>query len=103
MPDGAKSAAETVALDDFVADSATFLRRVQQGDRLVVRDSHGILAELSPPSPAEDEDRTRREAMAQRRGLGALRGQIWTAPDFDELPEDILRAFEGDDDGRPLR
>ncbi|MDX2145575.1 MAG: type II toxin-antitoxin system prevent-host-death family antitoxin [Rhodospirillaceae bacterium] len=31
------------------------------------------------------------------RPLGIARGQIWMAPDFDELPEDIQRAFEGED------
>lgn len=28
--------------------------------------------------------------------FGALRGQIWMAPDFDETPEEILEDFYGD-------
>ena len=27
---------------------------------------------------------------------GRLAGKIWIAPDFDETPEDIIAAFEGD-------
>ena len=27
---------------------------------------------------------------------GDLKGQIWIAPDFDETPDEVIRAFEGD-------
>ena len=27
---------------------------------------------------------------------GDLKGQIWIAPDFDETPEEVIKAFEGD-------
>lgn len=30
------------------------------------------------------------------RKLGDLKGQIWIAPDFDETPEEVIKAFEGD-------
>jgi prevent-host-death family protein len=33
-----------------------------------------------------------------RRVPGAWKGKVWMAPDFDELPPDLLAAFEGDDD-----
>lgn len=33
---------------------------------------------------------------SQPRPRGLLRGQIWIAPDFDELPEDIAAAFRGE-------
>jgi prevent-host-death family protein len=29
-----------------------------------------------------------------RRQAGAYRGQMWIAPDFDELPADVLAGFE---------
>ncbi|MDE2991436.1 MAG: type II toxin-antitoxin system prevent-host-death family antitoxin [Chloroflexota bacterium] len=32
----------------------------------------------------------------KRRIPGDLKGQIWIAPDFDETPEEVIRAFEGD-------
>ena len=28
-----------------------------------------------------------------RRKLGALKGQIWMAPDFDETPQEIIDSF----------
>jgi prevent-host-death family protein len=30
------------------------------------------------------------------RKFGAWRGRVWTAPDFDELPEEIAAAFRGE-------
>ena len=36
----------------------------------------------------------RREKRPRR--LGDLKGQIWIAPDFDETPEEVIKAFEGD-------
>ena len=30
------------------------------------------------------------------RRAGDLKGQIWIAPDFDETPEEVIKAFEGD-------
>lgn len=30
------------------------------------------------------------------RRLGALRGEIWVAEDFDETPEEIIAQFEGE-------
>ncbi len=35
-----------------------------------------------------------------RRTPGRLAGKLWIADDFDETPEDILAAFEGDLDVR---
>ena len=32
----------------------------------------------------------------QPRKPGRLAGHIWIAPDFDDTPEDIIAAFEGD-------
>ena len=29
------------------------------------------------------------------RKLGALKGKIWIAPDFDETPPDLIQDFEG--------
>jgi prevent-host-death family protein len=34
-------------------------------------------------------------ALPRKSLFGVLKGQIWMADDFDELPEDILRDFEG--------
>lgn len=38
-------------------------------------------------------------AARKLRVLGALKGKIWIADDFDDpLPDDLQRAFEGEDD-----
>ena len=34
-------------------------------------------------------------AEQERRPFGLLKGRIWTAPDFDDTPQDIIDAFEG--------
>lgn len=31
-----------------------------------------------------------------KRKPGAWKGKVWISPDFDELPEDILAAFDGE-------
>lgn len=31
------------------------------------------------------------------RKFGGWKGRVWMADDFDDLPEDLLAAFEGDD------
>lgn len=39
------------------------------------------------------------EERPKDRKPGSAKGEVWMAPDFDDpLPEDILRAFEGEDD-----
>jgi len=43
------------------------------------------VADLHPPSPPKPRERL----------IGAMRGQIWMAPDFDTWPDDILDLMEG--------
>jgi antitoxin (DNA-binding transcriptional repressor) of toxin-antitoxin stability system len=38
------------------------------------------------------------EKSLPERRPGAWKGRVWMAPDFDETPEDIVRAFEGEED-----
>ena len=46
------------------------------------------MTEASKSAPDPRTPRTRKP--------GRLAGKLWIAPDFDETPEDILAAFEGD-------
>jgi hypothetical protein len=46
-----------------------------------------VLAEVGPP----------RQAERDARRPGALRGGIQIAPDFDQLPDDVLAAMEGEE------
>lgn len=60
--------------------------RAAQGEEIVIARAGRPVARLVALA-------TRR----QPRKLGLYNGQIWIAPDFDELPEDIQAAFEGRD------
>jgi prevent-host-death family protein len=41
-------------------------------------------------------------ALPRKSMFGVLKGQIWMADDFDELPEEILKDFEDGHPGDPL-
>ncbi len=63
------------------------LDRVANGEELVLGKAGKPMARLVPYG----EPRQPREP----REPGRLAGKIWIAPDFDETPEDIIAAFEG--------
>lgn len=56
------------------------LQEVERGEEILIGRNGEPVAKLSP---------VRRE----KRQLGAARGQIWIADDFDETPEDIIDDF----------
>jgi antitoxin (DNA-binding transcriptional repressor) of toxin-antitoxin stability system len=72
-----------------------------------IREAKGRLSELiSQVENGEDVVITRHGAPVARlvrfvqpgeRVPGALKGRIWMADDFDELPDEVIRAFEGDE------
>jgi prevent-host-death family protein len=37
-------------------------------------------------------------ADRQPRVFGALAGQVWISPDFDDIDDDLIELFEGNDD-----
>ena len=61
------------------------LDRVAEGEELVLGKAGKPIARLVPY-------RERR----QPRKPGRLAGKVWIAPDFDETPEEVIAAFEGD-------
>ncbi|MCG3198934.1 MAG: type II toxin-antitoxin system Phd/YefM family antitoxin [Candidatus Omnitrophica bacterium] len=61
------------------------LDQVSNGEEVVIGKAGKPIARLVPYQPPKKERR-----------LGLLRGQIWMAEDFDELPEDILKTFYGE-------
>lgn len=63
------------------------VERVAQGEDVVIAKAGRPVARLVPY-----------EESAEPRKPGALKGQIWMADDFDELPPDILAAFAGESD-----
>ena len=64
------------------------LDRVAEGEELVLGRAGRPIARLVPY-----------REVRQPRKPGRLAGTIWIAPDFDETPEDIIAAFEGDLEG----
>lgn len=62
------------------------VERAAQGEEVVIAKAGRPVARLVPYVESDEP-----------RKLGAWKGRIWMADDFDELPPDILAAFEGDE------
>lgn len=73
-----------IGVRELRANLSRLLREARRGASFVVMARDEVLAEIGPPS----------QPSAKRRKLGALKGQIWIAPDFDELPPDIIDSME---------
>ena len=65
------------------------LDRVANGEEIVLGKAGKPMARLVPYGKPR-----------QPRAPGRLAGKIWIAPDFDETPENIIAAFEGDLEAR---
>lgn len=63
------------------------LKRAAEGEEIVIARAGVPVARLVAYAP----ERKSREP-------GAWKGRIWVADDFDETPEELIRAFEGDFD-----
>jgi prevent-host-death family protein len=63
--------------------------RAAAGEEIIIARHGKPIARIAPIVAKADLDTPR--------PLGIAKGQIWIAPDFDELPEDMQRAFEGED------
>ena len=64
------------------------VERAAQGEDVVIAKAGRPVARLVPID----------ETDAPRK-LGGWKGRVWIAPDFDELPPDVIAAFEGDEPG----
>jgi antitoxin (DNA-binding transcriptional repressor) of toxin-antitoxin stability system len=73
-----------VGIRDLRANLSGLLRKVRHGATLIVMSRDQVVAEIHPPSGS---------AHGERK-LGLLKGRIRMAPDFDELPPDVLDAME---------
>jgi antitoxin (DNA-binding transcriptional repressor) of toxin-antitoxin stability system len=82
------STARRVGVREFRGKLTEYLRQAQQGASFLITSRNSVVAELRPPVPL----------LRPRRQPGPMAGEIWMAPDFDELPEDVLAAMEGDID-----
>lgn len=78
----------TASVDTYAAKTqlSRLIARVQSGEEITITRRGAPVARLVPVAPAP------------KRRLGLLMGRIRMAPDFDEMPDAILDAFEGRDD-----
>jgi prevent-host-death family protein len=81
----------TINIYEAKTHLSKLLERVEQGEEIVIARAGRPVAKLVPVTKSKEP-----------RKPGAWRGRIWMAPDFEELPEEVLRAFEGEDPEDPL-
>jgi antitoxin (DNA-binding transcriptional repressor) of toxin-antitoxin stability system len=76
----------TISVQDIQRDPLGCLRRVEDGETLIILRDERAVAEIKPvPSLA-----------VQPRPFGLCRGQFTVPDDFDQpLPDEILTEFEG--------
>ena len=79
----------TTRVDIYEAKThlSQLIDRVAQGEVIVIAHAGRPVARLVPV------DRRRK-----RRVPGGWEGRVWIAPDFDELPAELLAAFEGENE-----
>ena len=68
------------------ANLSKLLKQVEQGEEIIIGRNGKPVAVLS----AYKSDSAPREP-----GMGNWKGKIWVADDFDELPDELMRAFNG--------
>ena len=73
-----------VGIRELRANLSGLLRKVRQGATITVVSRNEVVAEVRPPA----------KPALERRRPGALKGTIWMARDFDELPPEVLDAME---------
>lgn len=72
----------TVNVHEAKTHLSRLLRRVADGEEVVIARAGKPVARL-----------VRIDPKPKRRVLGAARGEVWVADDFDELPPDLLKLF----------
>lgn len=80
------NAPTSIGVRELRANLSGLLRKARQGESFIIMSRDTVVAQITPP-PTE---------QSKRRVLGALKGRIWIADDFDTWPDDILDAMEGD-------
>ena len=64
------------------AELSALITMVQQGDEVILAKSGKQVARIVPYS-----------GVVRSRVPGSMEGEIWIAPDFDQLPDDMAEAF----------
>ncbi len=74
-------------ISDAKATLSKLIERVEQGKEVIIARAGKPVARLVPY-----------KALTAPRKLGGWGGQVKVSSDFDDLPEEVLRAFEGEAD-----
>ncbi|MBA3347148.1 MAG: type II toxin-antitoxin system Phd/YefM family antitoxin [Actinobacteria bacterium] len=73
----------TVGIHEAKTNLSKLLKRVEAGEEIVVARGGEPVAKIVAYSAPPKKPRT----------PGSMKGKIWMAPDFDELPAEIAEAF----------
>jgi prevent-host-death family protein len=76
-------------ISEAKAELSALIAMVQQGDEVILAKAGKPVAKIIPYGGA-----------AQARVPGSMLGEIWIAPDFDRLPDDMAEAFGMREEGK---
>jgi prevent-host-death family protein len=76
---------ETKNIHEAKTHLSRLVERAANGEEIIIAKAGKPMAKLVP---YQEEKKSRKP--------GSMRGKIWIADDFDELPEDIMAAFRGE-------
>jgi len=71
----------SVNIHEAKANLSHYLTLAEQGEKVVFCKRNIPIVELHP-------------LKQQKRALGLAKGTVWLAPDFDTLPDDVIKSFE---------
>ena len=69
-------------ISEAKAELSALIALVQQGDEVILAKAGKPVAKIVPYGGG-----------ARTRVPGSMKGEIWIAPDFDQLPDDMAEAF----------
>lgn len=75
-------------ISEAKASLSKLIEKVLQGEEVIIGKAGKPVAKLIPHDL---------ESGSRKLGVGHWRGKIWMADDFDDLPEELLQLFSGED------
>ena len=75
-------------ISEAKASLSKLIEKVLKGQEVIITKAGKPVAKLVPYEL---------ESIPRELGIGNWHGQIWKAEDFDDLPEDILQRFTGEE------
>ena len=81
---------KTVNMHEAKTHLSRLVREVAAGEEIIIAKAGEPVAKIVPYAP-----------LRKPRKAGSWKGKVWMADDFDELPEEIMKAFNGENDIEP--